>query len=218
MRLRVHSLILPLATSLCTMAAPALAGVDDLESIGPDLTPVTTRIIEGVTVTISTAQGSDLLARTYGVPPAAFLGSGGLDNVPLNPENISGERFISSSGFIGGFDVFEPIIFEFSEPVTAFGFTTIDLFEDGAPPTDFLSLRAFDEPGEVVNEHVRTGPWGPSGVDLDWFVSFAGGITKVHLTGDISINPGYGIDDLLLVRTPVSVERASWGGVKGQYR
>jgi len=216
--MRIHPLILLLVSSLGTVATPVLGVVDDLESIGPDLTPVTFRIIGAVTVTISTATGHDLLARTYGVPPSAFVGAEGIDNEPLHPENVSGERFISSSGFIGGFDVFQPIIFEFSAPAVAFGLTTIDLLEDGAPPSDVLILRAFDETDAVVDEQVRTGPWGPSGVDLDWSVMFTGGITKVHLTGDISINPGFGIDDILLVAEPVSVEQESWGRQKSLYR
>ncbi len=217
--MRYVALQLVIVLFLAVIVSPAQGGVDDLETIGPDLTPVTQRIIDGVTVTISTTAGVDLLARTYGVLPSAFGGAGGADNEPLNPGNVSGSRFISSSGFAGGFDSVQPIIFEFSAPLVSFGLTTIDLLEDGAPSSDFVVLRAFDTTNTLVAEVLRAGPWGASGLDLDWLVVFHSGITKVHLSGLVTANPGFGIDDIVLMPLQtIPVESTTWGAVKSLYR
>ena len=176
--------------------------VDDLEDIGPDCTPVTIRIIDGVTVDISTAGGSDMTARTYYDGMClAFAGHNNGDNAPLNPENVSGVRFISSFSPGVGFPEAQPIIFEFDTPVTSFGLTTLDLLEDGSvcnPGGANLTLRAYDASGVVVKEHTRVGGQGPGGLDLDWFV-WSSQIVRVELTGgSFGECNGYGIDDLVL--------------------
>ncbi|MDP6546053.1 MAG: PEP-CTERM sorting domain-containing protein, partial [Phycisphaerae bacterium] len=147
---------------------------------------------------IATASGT-MGARTYGGGLTAFGGAGG-DNVPLNPENVSGSRFISTA--TPATDLFrhvQPITFTFSQPVQSFGLTTLDLLEDGIWPTRKLTLRAFDEGGALIAEHTRTGPQGPSGLDLDWLVaSPSQNIVSASLSG--SFPGGYGIDDLMVGR------------------
>ncbi len=109
--------------------------VDDLENIGANWTPITTRVIGGVTVTISTAAGT-MTARTYFDSTSyAFTGAAGNDNAPLVPANVSGSRFISTSGQNSHFMDHQPITFDFSTPVGAFGLTTIDLLESGSSST-----------------------------------------------------------------------------------
>ena len=176
------------------------ADVDGLEDIGPDNTPVTTRLIDGVTVTISTDTGLQMQACTYYDSTArAFNGKDLADNAPLNPGNVSGTRFISTLGANSRFQNVEPITFEFDQPVTSFGLTTLDLLEDEEDPTTTLRLQAFDASDALVDEQVRTGEQGPSGLDLDWSVTGTG-IVKVRLTGSITGADigGYGIDDLVL--------------------
>jgi hypothetical protein len=152
------------------VCAPAARGaVDDLETVGPDGTAVTSRLVEGVIVTIATASGADMTARTYHQPPRAFGGIGNVTNVPLAASRLSGNRFLSSAGAGSGgaFQEAQPIRFDFSEPVRVFGLTTVDLLEDISPPTDHLTLRAYDASGTVVDEMTLTGPQGDSGLDLD---------------------------------------------------
>ena len=176
----------------------------DFEDVGPDCTPVTTRVIDGVTVTISTQGGYPMTARTYYDSICqAFLGSNNEPNAPLNPGNVSGSRFISSIvvGTLIGFPQAQPIIFQFSQPVKFFGLTTLDLCEDTDPSAE-LKLQAFDYLNTLIDEHSRSGPQGPSGIDLDWGVC-GNGIVKALLTGTISVDaPGYGIDDLILAAQP----------------
>jgi len=88
--------------------------------------------------------------------------------------------------------------------VTFFGLTTLDLHEAG-DDSAWVRLRAFDASDSMIDNHVRYGPEGPSGLDLNWSVH-AAGIMRVRLLGDISINhQGYGVDDLMLVRSPEPV-------------
>ena len=62
----IGALVSGAGLTLLALALPAGADVvDDLEDIGPDCTPVFSRVIGGVTVTISTASGFNLTARTY---------------------------------------------------------------------------------------------------------------------------------------------------------
>lgn len=100
---------------LCPLILPVrtLAAVDTLEDIGPDGTEVASRVIDGVTVTISVTTGS-MEARTYyDDTPIAFGGAGGW-NIPLHPENVSGNRFIRS---YLSFEDIKPIQFHFSAGV-----------------------------------------------------------------------------------------------------
>jgi hypothetical protein len=191
------------------------ASLDDLEDIGSDNTVITTRVIDGVTVTISTGGGYPMRACTYNDDTFyAFAGAGGATNVPLNPGNVSGTRFISSNVADGNssFPYVKPIIFEFDRPVTFFGLTTLDLCETG-DTTAWPRVRAYDASDNLVDNHVRYGPQGDSGLDLNWSVSGAG-MMKVELTGDISPDyGGYGIDDLMLAAPPEVVPTFTWAGV-----
>jgi hypothetical protein len=126
----------------------------------------------------------------------------------MNPGNVSGTRFVSTSGTgpgQAGFPLVEPIVFEFDVPIKLFGLTTIDLLEDGAtcnPGGAHLALRAYDASDMLVDEHARAGARGPGGLDLDWFVS-GEQIVKVELIGgSLGDCTGYGIDDLVLVVSP----------------
>jgi hypothetical protein len=142
-----------------------------------------------------------LTARTYyDSTYVAFLGENYVPNAPLNPSSVSGTKFISSvdTNINIGFPHAQPIIFQFNHPVLYFGLTTLDLCENDDPGAD-LRLQAFDQSNNLIDEHIRTGPQGPSGLDLYWNVS-GNGIVKVLLTGAISLEVyGYGIDDLILI-------------------
>ena len=173
--------------------------VDMLEDIGPDGTPVLSRTIAGVEVTMSSA-GGPLGARTYyDSDPLAFGGIGGaLNNSPLVPSNVSLYRFLRTDGAFEG-EVL-PISFEFSSPIESFGLTTLDLLEYGEPDEATVEIRAYDASDILLDEMVRTGPQGSSGLDLDWLVSSpAQDIVRVELTGTVRNYCGYGIDDLVLV-------------------
>ena len=188
---------------LLTLPARSEASVDDLEDIGSDCTPVLTRIIDGVTVEISTAGGVDVAAGTYGDEECwMFMGANSQHNTPLHPEHVSGTRFISSSVPGSVFPDAEPIIFEFDAPVTLFGLTTLDLLEECNTSDATITLRAYDEFNTILDEHTRTGEYGQSGLDLDWFVS-GNQIVRVELTGGgLGDCNGYGIDDLVLMASP----------------
>ncbi|MAY75137.1 MAG: hypothetical protein CMJ31_10545 [Phycisphaerae bacterium] len=91
------------------------------------------------------------------------------------------------------------LVFEMSEPVAAFGFTTMDVLQKGQPFQDFLILAAFDEAGELVATQRRDGEQGPSGIQLDWFVEDPKArIVRVTLGGSLTRNARYGVDNLRL--------------------
>jgi len=202
---------------IACVAPGVLASVDPLEDIGPTYTVVTDRTIDGVTVTITTASGRDMLAVTYfdeGSP--CFLGAGDVVNAPLVPGNVSGTRFISTADDIDG-DM--PIVFAFSEPIGLFGLTTVDVLEDVETSGD-AEVRLQGWSGTtLLDEHVRTGIQAGSGLDLDWRVWHAAGLTHAVLlrTGG-TISAGYGIDDLEVLLLSVPNESATWSRVKGLYR
>ena len=207
--------------SLCVLClfstSTTLANVDDLEDVGPDLTPITARIISDVTITISTASGNIFLAATYHNNTVhSFTGAEDLVNAPLYPVNVSGTRFMSTTEDINS-DM--PITFEFSMPVGSFGLTTLDVLEDVDTSTD-AEVRLIGFNGStIVDQHVHTGIQGESGLDLDWEVYHPGGITKAILIKTAGfISPGYGIDDLSLVELSVPVEPNTWSHVKTLYR
>jgi len=176
------------------------ASSDDLENIGTNGTIISSRIIDGVTVSITTQGDYPMLARTYyDSIDFSFNGANTLPNTPLYPGNVSGSRFISTyvDTIDFGFDDVQPIIFQFDQPITFFGLTTLDLCEND-DLNAVLMLQAYDVNNIMISEHIRSGPQGPSGIDLDWGV-FGNGIVKVLLTGTISsYYHGYGIDDLTL--------------------
>ncbi len=175
--------------------------VDTLEDIGPDGTPVASRSLSGITIGIATTGAAQMAAFTYNVAnPKAFDGAGGSSNVPLNPGNVSGSRFIA--GLDSGIEFDQPIVFTFSEGVLGFGLTTLDLLEGpGGLPSFFVALEARDAQGTVLDIQTRTGNQGPGGLDLDWFVSSpTANITEARLVSNIpcTFGCGYGIDDLVL--------------------
>ena len=65
------------------------------------------------------------------------------------------------------FDVVEPIMFTFSQPIASFGLTTLDLLETPG----VLTLQALDGDNDIVAEDSKAGLQGPSGLDLDFVVS-----------------------------------------------
>jgi hypothetical protein len=192
--LRSLVLIPALATSAAAQA------VDTFEDLGPDGTAVMVRVIDGVTVSLSTSTMS-FEARTYGsATDVSFTGAGNSPNNPSTPSELSGSRFIGTT------DVFAtaaPIVFLMSEPIAAFGLTSIDLLETSAGNNP-LTLQAFDGMGQVVAEHVRTGDQDGSGLSLLWRVaSDAADIVEVRMTGNVN-SSGYGIDDLFVRTTPIT--------------
>jgi hypothetical protein len=184
--------------------------IDTLEDIGADGSIVSYRDIGGIGVNISVATGEPMRAFTYFVSdPWAFAGPSGVKNAPLNPDNLSGERFISGS-LVAGFEINNPVIFDFSSPIQAFGLTAIGLLESGSPATNYLSLVGLDTDGNTVDAQTLTGAQGDLGVDLDFLVSSAiNEITQVQLIGDITWLSGYGVDDLILT-TAVPIPPAIW--------
>lgn len=191
-------------------SAPVNAAVinDTLEDIGLDGTPVTNRDYGSVTMIISNPSGVDMTARTYfDNSPIAFDGAGGDPNAPINSNNVSGSRFISTvtSGSGVNFDTTQPIIFSFSSPVLGVGITTLDLLERGETSSLTIAFEALDSNGQIVASQSRTGPQGISGLDLDWYVS-AGGpvISEARLFANGFVNgSGYGIDDIVVQTVPV---------------
>jgi len=191
---------LALIVGLAASAAAAPQAVDTFESLGPDGTPVTMRVIDGVSVSLSTST-MDFTARTYGsATDVSFTGAGNSPNNPATPSQVSGSRFIATT------DVFAtaaPFVFLMSEPVAAFGLTSLDLLETGAGSSP-VTMQAFDGGGVMVAEHVRAGDQDGSGLSLLWRVaSDAADIVEVRMTGNIS-SSGYGIDDLFLRKLPIT--------------
>jgi hypothetical protein len=231
-RCKATSAVATLLLSLCTVIAVE-AGTDNLEDIGPDGTTVTTRVIDGVTVTITTAGGTPLLARTYTEGTAAFLGAGGQPNAPLNPTRVSGTRFISTSYYVDGDD--NPLntlsqlgylVFEFDTPVATFGFTTIDLMEGpilSPDPLNSVHMVVVDSADSTLAIQIEYRRSVLSGGEFIWTVkSISGDISKVYLVPQYyqyNWETDYGIDDLIVVHLPPTpVESKSWGAIKALYR
>ncbi len=181
---------------------------DTLEDIGTDGTTVSSRIIGGVEVSLATDGGFPLFAATYFDNfPTAFEGSGGNSNAPLVPTNVSGTRFISScnidagcnNNINGDFISASPITFTFSQFVTSFGLTSLDLLENSVSASSSITLSAFDDQDNLIDSQTRTGSQATSGLDLDWFVSSSSAnIARVTFDGNINAATGYGIDDLIV--------------------
>ena len=208
-----------LIVSTTCIASRAIAGVDDFEDLSPG-TIVTSRIIDGVTVTLSTDNARrPFRVGTYGDPNPilAFSGLNDQDNAPLNPGNVSGSQFISTltnDPPFTGFDSATPITFTFSQPVVSFELTTLDVLEEGVSSDVIVLLRAFDDSDTEMDTRARFGPQGPSGLDLRWRVdSPAANITKAILTqtnGSTAPFVGYGIDDLKLNTEQAVPGDANW--------
>lgn len=191
----------------------AIGGTDGFEDLGADGSTVVPRVIDDVSVTVSTGGSQSLLAATYyATTPNFFGGAGGVSNAPLVPNNVTLSRFITPGTY---FIDARPIVFEFSEPVASFGLTTIDLLEDSGATGKYIVLRAFDVNDGVLDEHARFGGQGPAGLDLDWVVSSNAGIMRVELDGNVgSAGGNFGIDDLtLLLPEPTSLALLGLGGI-----
>lgn len=215
---------------LCAAPASAALVFDNLENLPVDGTEVTQRVIGDVTVDMGTASGMYLSSRTYGsVDLPAFWGDADELNKPLAGDELSGSRFLSTSVVNPAqmdtlFSAQNPIWFEFDQEVEEFALTTIDLLEEGVRPSDFLALRAYDALGNLLDEQIRTGVQGGSGVDLDWSVfSDSGQIARVELSGNIiSGYAGFGIDDIAVspavIPGPASLAVLSIAGIAGGRR
>lgn len=140
--------------------------IDTLEDLGPDGTITNSRVIDGVTVSMSNTAGINMVALSYApyvTDPAyySFL-NGGVRNAPANPGNVSGSRFISTyasnpdnqTGAINNIGVMR---FEFSSLVNSFGFTTLDVLELDNLATNFASLTAYDSIGNILDATLLTG-------------------------------------------------------------
>lgn len=205
------------SVSLFAISGSALAGVDDFEDTAPNYTPVASRVIDDITVSISNSRDWPFLLVTYFDDDShCFLGAEDVVNAPADPALVSGERFISTADDIN-LDL--PIVFEFSIPVGIFGLKTVDVLEDVETSADAeVRLQGFDG-DELVAEHVITGIQGGSGVVLDWEITSDTGITRAVLIRTAgTISAGYGIDDLMLVSQTVATEITSFGQVKALYR
>ncbi len=175
---------------------------EDAENLGGENVVVPGIEIDGVGVTISTANSASMRVRSYGPDgQRAFEGVGGPDS-PFSPMDVSGAWFLSTSGPNGDDNPFQdvnPIVFTPNQPIQRFGLTTLDLLEDTVAAGDTVHLRAYDSAGNLVAEHTRTGVQGPGGVSLFWLVeSDTANIARVELAGSISAGGGYGIDDVAL--------------------
>ena len=202
---------------LLSIGGSAFAGVDDFEDTGPNFTQVTTRVVEGVSVTISNASGLPFLSVTYFDEGShCFAGAGDVINAPVDPSRVSGDLFISTADNI---NTDMPIVFEFSTPLGAFGLTTLDVLEDVETSADAeVRLQGFNG-NTLVAEHVITGVQGGSGLDLDWMITSHAGITRAVLLRTAgTISAGYGIDDLVMVSLAVPTESSTFSRVKALYR
>jgi len=202
---------------LLAVGSSSFAGVDDFEDTGPNFTVVQTRVIEGVTVTISNASGLPFLSMTYfDAGSNSFIGANDGVNAPVDPAAVSGERFISTADDINN-DM--PIVFEFSTPLGLFGLTTLDVLEDVNTSADAeVRLQGFNG-DTLVDEHVISGIQGGSGLDLDWQIVSPTGFTRAILVRTAgTISAGYGIDDMEAVSLAVPTENTTFGGVKALYR
>ena len=184
--------------------------LDDFENIGADGTEVVTRDLGNLTISITTSGSNNLVAKTYYTGTKGFDGANGAINTPLNPANVSGTRFISGEQGAGGITNYQPIIFEFSQGIIGFGLTTLDLLES-PNPSEFVTLEARDSQGAIIDSQTRSGDWGDSGLDLDWFVSSSNAdIFEVRLLSNIlsTSGSGFGIDDLVIHAVPIPA--AAW--------
>jgi len=205
--------------AFCSFAisGSAFAGVDDFEGTEPNFTNVNSRVIEGITVTISNASGLPYLLVTYFDEGShSFVGADDQVNAPLDPSRVSGTRFISTADNI---NTDMPIVFEFSTPLGVFGLTTLDVLEDVQTSSDAeVRLQGFNG-DNLVAEHVISGVQGGSGLDLDWEITSHTGFTRAVLSiTSGTISAGYGIDDMMLVSLAVPTESSTFGRVKALYR
>lgn len=202
---------------LLALGSTAFAGIDDFEDTGPNFTIITSRVIEGVTVSFSNASGLPFLSVAYFDPGShSFIGANDGVNEPDDPNRVSGNRFISTADNI---NTDMPIVFDFDTPVGLFGFTTIDVLEDVETSAD-AEVRLQGYNGDtLVTEHVISGIQGGSGVVVDWEIYSQQGFTRAVLIRTAGyISAGYGIDDMELVSLAVPTENTTFGQVKVLFR
>lgn len=179
------------------------AVIDTFEDIGANGTVINNRIIDGVTVSLSTNTGAKFSAATYFSGLFAFAGQPGAMNNPLVPSNVSGSRFISTQVNVVPLSDTLKLNFNFSEGISEFGFTMLD-FEIGMG-----ELTAYDSNDNVVDSFTYgyTGAYDPanSGVDTDWLVTSVNGNISYAIFSTVGANSGggYGIDDMLVSSVPV---------------
>lgn len=188
---------LALGALLFTASAAQAYTIDTLEDV-PVGGVVSSRVIEGVTVTFNTTGESLLGVRYNSSPPTTFVGAG--INQPADRNLVSGEYFIGQEGGIGALGT---LTFTFSRAVQGFGLKTIDLLETGVSGSSYFELEALAG-STVIDTDRETGPQGPSGVVVDYFVSSTVPlITSVRVSYDINTALGFGFDDLALDAGPV---------------
>jgi len=182
-----------LAGTLSAFAATADTVIFDLENSDADGTVVNTVTSGGVTITIAPSAGSMHMCTYDDSTPLCFAGLG--LNGPLNPSNVSGRRFISTYPGVVINDA-APITFTFSEAIKSFGFTTLDLLENGGNNNVTFTLSG--DGGST--SHSITGPQGASGVDVDFAISSSSSdittVTFTQTSGGSVYGAAYGIDDL----------------------
>jgi hypothetical protein len=201
MNIKKYKLLNGLLMALTVQTATAEIVKFDLENVGVDLSNVNTltsggvtATSGGVTITITPSVGSMHVCTYYDTSSKCFQGHAKKSNVPLNPANVSGERFISTFPTIL-IDDAAPITFTFSEPIKSFGLTMLDMLENGG--NDNVTLTLSGDGGSSV--HSITGPQGSSGIDLDFAISSSSfDITTVTFShnGERVYGGQYGIDDL----------------------
>ena len=202
---------------LLAVSGSALAGTDNFEDSSPNYTAISSRDIGGVIISLSNSSGLPFLLVNYFDPATpCFIGANDGVNEPLDPSQVSGNRFISTADDINA-DM--PIVFDFSTPLGVFGLTTIDVLEDVETSVDAeVRLQGYDG-GELVVEHIITGIQGGSGVVLNWEITSNDGFTRAVLVRTAgSVSAGYGIDDMVAVSLAVPTETASFGQVKALFR
>ena len=205
---------------ICAFISPvAHAQVHTLESLGAEGTVVNELMIGAVRVTLSA--GAPFTVREYNSTAYVAFSGAPAHNQPLNPDNVSGEHFISTV-VDGQYDTYfneaVPLTFTFSHPIEMFRVTTLDLLESGAGSGATVSLTAYDGLDNILDVHTRTGIQGASGLDLVWVVSGIY-IHRVTMTGIIASGQGgYGIDDIGIAISVIATENSTWGSIKDQYK
>ncbi len=143
------------------------------------------------------ALGSEVPSVEIGGVEVEITPSSGSQMTVRQGSIVSAPNFISTSGG-NDFETAQPIAFEFEDPVVAFGFKSINLFE-GAEPNAYVSLTAFDDDGRIVSRVRRVVGESATNPILDWEVAGTDAvITRAVLNGNAPA-PNYGLDDLSLV-------------------
>ena len=184
----------------------------------------------GVDVTIRTPNAR-LEVYSYNSDIKVFRGDDSTINSANSPKMVSQDMFISGANRNGGpmqlSDLGGSITFEMSEGVSLFSLVTLDLLEWKTSETSYLAVTAYDAQGNIVDEHRRFGPQGPTGVTLFWEVeSLFADITRVVISTNMTKDEGlgFGIDNISLstaeraVPTPGAAAILALGGLTAAKR